>query len=319
MRNNRFQNKVATSSFTLPVAALVATLLWAAVGPMSQSKALCWLCCAVCSYLLVEFNNSNALLRIRSRLTTSTFLFGVGCFTFLHDSIAPMAVTFFVLGCYFFLFRSYQESNSSSNIYHAFVSLGIASLIHPILLGLVPFVYWSMAVYLRSLSFKSFCASLLGLFTPFWFYGAYLIYTQDYAPLRMYAQKFIDFAHPALTDYLSLDITRLSALLFILIIGLISTIHALKTSYNDKIRTRMQFYNLILFEAVILLFLLVQPKQFDLFMALLTLTSAPVIAHFFALTSYRITNLLFILSIFIYLFIAFSSLWISSLTLSQIF
>lgn len=319
MRNNRFQNKVATSGFTLPVAALVATLLWAAIGPMSQTKVYCWLCCALCSYLLVEFNNANALLRIRSRLTTSTFLLGIGSFPFLHESLEALSVTFFMLGCYFFLFRSYQESNSSSNIYHAFVSLGIACLIHPLLLCFIPFVYWSMAVYLRSFSFKNFCASLLGILTPFWFYSAYLIYLQDYNRIIGFLQNILLFKFPSWSDYLSMDICRLSAFLLIFILGLISSIHALKTSYNDKIRTRMQFYTLILFETVILLFLLAQPQQFDLFMALLTLTSAPVIAHFFALTSYRITNLLFILSIFIYLLIALSSIWTNYLPLLQIF
>ena len=319
MRNNRFQNKVATSGFTLPVAALVDTLIWAAIGPMSQIKVYCWLCCAICSYLLVEFNNANALLRVRSRLTTSTFLLGIGSFPFLHESLDALSVTFFMLGCYYFLFRSYQESNSSPNIYHAFVSLGIACLIHPLLLCFIPFVYWSMIAYLRSFSFKTFCASLLGILTPFWFYGAYLIYIQDYTEVITKLQNVLFFSLPSWNDYLSLDITRLSAFLLIFVLGLIGTIHALKTSYNDKIRTRMQFYTLILFETVILLFLLAQPQQFDLFMALLTLTSAPVIAHFFALTSYRITNILFILSIFIYLFIAFSSLWINYLPLLQIF
>ena len=32
MRRNRFQNKVATSNFTLPVAAFLTTLLWCAEG-----------------------------------------------------------------------------------------------------------------------------------------------------------------------------------------------------------------------------------------------------------------------------------------------
>ena len=319
MRNNRFQNKVATSGFTLPVAALVATLLWAAIGPMSQAKVYCWICCALCSYLLVEFNNANALLRIRSRLTTSTFLFGIGCFPFLHEAPEALSVSFFMLGCYYFLFRSYQGSNSSSNIYHAFVSLGIACLIHPLLLYFVPFVYWSMSVYLRSFSFKAFCASLLGIFTPFWFYSAYLIYLQDYNRITDLLQKILLFRFPSWNDYLSIDISRLSAFLLIFILGLISSIHALKTSYNDKIRTRMQFYTLILFETVILLFMLAQPQEFELYMALLTLTSAPVIAHFFALTFYRITNLLFVFSIFIYLFIALSSVWTNYLPLLQIF
>lgn len=174
-------------------------------------------------------------------------------------------------------------------------------------------------MYLRSFSFKNFCASLLGILTPFWFYSAYLIYLQDYNRIIGFLQNILLFKFPSWSDYLSMDICRLSAFLLIFILGLISSIHALKTSYNDKIRTRMQFYTLILFETVILLFLLAQPQQFDLFMALLTLTSAPVIAHFFALTSYRITNLLFILSIFIYLLIALSSIWTNYLPLLQIF
>lgn len=319
MRNNRFQNKVATSGFTLPVAALVATLLWAALGPMSQNKVICWICCALCSYLLVEFNNSNALLRIRSRLTTSTFLLSMGSFTFLHESIESIAVTFFILGCYYFLFRSYQDSHHAANIFHAFLSLGIACLICPALICLIPFLYWSMAAYLRSFSFKNFCGSLIGLLTPLWFYGAYFIYLQDYASLWEKLYQFTDFQIPTLTDYLSLDLTRVSAFVLIFILGLIGSIHAMRTSYNDKIRTRMQFYTLILFECVFLLLLLGQPRLFDNGLCILTLTAAPVIAHFFALTSTRVTNLLFILSILLYFSIAISSLWISSLTLSQIF
>lgn len=319
MRNNRFQNKVATSGFTLPVAALVATLLWAAIGPMSQTKALCWICCGLCSYLLVEFNNSNALLRIRSRLTTSTFLFGMGCFPFFHENAQVLWTTFFILGCYYFLFRSYQDSHHSAHIFHAFLSLGIAGLIHPILFCLIPFIYWSMAAYLRSLSVKTFCASLLGLITPFWFYAAYLIYLQDYSRLWLPLQELTPFTSPSLDTYLSFDMTRIAAFLLITLLGLIGTLHTIKTSYNDKIRTRMLFYTLILLETVLFLLLLLQPEYFDLFLSLLVLTSAPVIAHFFALTSYKITNLLFIISLFIYLFIAFSSLWMDSLQLSQIF
>lgn len=319
MRNNRFQNKVATSGITLPVAALVATLLWIALGPLSQEKIIGWVCCGLCSYLLVEFNNSNALLRIRSRLTTSTFLLGMGSFTFLHESLEALIITFFILGCYYFLFRSYQESHSSANIYHAFLSFGIACLICPVLLCLLPFLYWSMAAYLRSFSFKTFCASILGLVTPLWFYGAYFIYLQDYASLWEKLQQFTTFTIPSMADYLNLDMIKVSAFLLIFILGLIGSIHAIKTSYNDKIRTRMQFYTLILFEGVVLLLLLAQPQLFDISFSILILTSAPVIAHFFALTSFRITNILFIISIFIYLCIAVSSLWINSLPLSQIF
>lgn len=319
MRDNRFQNKVATSGFTLPVAALVATLLWAAIGPITQDKVICWVCCAVCSYLLVEFNNSNALLRIRSRLTTSTFLIGMGSFTFLHESIESIVVTFFILGCYYFLFRSYQDSHHTANIFHAFLSLGIAGLICPSVICLIPFLYWSMAAYLRSLSFKTFCASLIGLLTPLWLYGAYFIYLQDYTALWDKMHEFDSFQIPTLADYLSLDLSRVAAFALIFIFGLIGSIHAMRTSYNDKIRTRMQFYTLILFECVFLLLLLGQPRLFDHSLCILTLTAAPVIAHFFALTSTRITNLLFILSILLYFFIAISSPWISSLTLSQIF
>ena len=42
MRRNRFQNKVATSNFTLPVAAFLTTLLWCAEGIYTPDRILGW-------------------------------------------------------------------------------------------------------------------------------------------------------------------------------------------------------------------------------------------------------------------------------------
>ena len=79
MRSNRFQNKVATSNFTLPVAAFLTTLLWCAEGIYTLDRLLGWCVCGLTAYFWVETNNAHSLIRIRSRLTPSIYLWMTGC------------------------------------------------------------------------------------------------------------------------------------------------------------------------------------------------------------------------------------------------
>lgn len=308
MKENRLQNKVATSSFTLPVAALVATLLWGIKMPIEQTEVWAWLCCALSAYLMVEFNNSNALIRIRSRLPTSTYLYGIACCSFLHNQVLALLCGLLLLTAYYFLFRSYQDNRHTANIFHAFVAIGIAALIQPILLAIVPFAYWSMGAYLRTLSFKTFCASLIGMATPVWFSCMYWVYQENYTPIITIFQQITTPSWPSVNDFLHVDVTRWIAFGLVFLLGLISSMHTLRTSYNDKIRTRMLFYTLLVFELGLVLLLAFSPQNFDCLLTVLIITTAPVIAHFFALTHLRITNLLFILALLAYPLISLSAI-----------
>ena len=73
-QKNKIQTIVATSGFILPVAALIATLLWVAENVYDWSRLLGWLFCGINTYLWIETNNTHALMRVRSLMTPSLFV-----------------------------------------------------------------------------------------------------------------------------------------------------------------------------------------------------------------------------------------------------
>ena len=72
------------SSFTLPVMAVVTSLLWLLSGSADQWRWLTLALTALTTYIVVELNNRHALLRIRSRLVSSVFLLFMAASPFLR-------------------------------------------------------------------------------------------------------------------------------------------------------------------------------------------------------------------------------------------
>ena len=169
MRRNRFQNKVATSNFTLPVAAFLTTLLWCAEGIYTPDRILGWAVCGLTAYFWVETNNAHSLIRIRSRLTPAIYLWMTGCIFSLHPLQDGLIVSCLMLASYYLLFKSYQRTEAVSPIFHSFLCLGIGSLFFPQLLFFAPFYLWYATVYLRSLTWRTFWAAMTGLILPYWF------------------------------------------------------------------------------------------------------------------------------------------------------
>ena len=89
---------------------------------------------AVTAYLLMEMNTRFSLLRVRSRLVSTSFLF----LMLIHPSLQTLDVQLLqplclVLG-YFMLFSTYQQYRSEGYVFHAFLFLGIGSLFFPFIL-----------------------------------------------------------------------------------------------------------------------------------------------------------------------------------------
>ena len=122
MRRNRFQNKVATSNFTLPVAAFLTTLLWCAEGIYTHDRILGWAVCGLTAYFWVETNNAHSLIRIRSRLTPAIYLWMTGCIFSLHPLQDGLIVSCLMLASYYLLFKSYQRTEAVSPIFHSFLA-----------------------------------------------------------------------------------------------------------------------------------------------------------------------------------------------------
>ncbi len=309
MRRNRFQNKVATGSFTLPVASFFATLLWCADGICTLDRLWGWLLCSLITYLWLETNNTYALIRIRSMLTPSIFVFLVGTALISHNLDNGVIISCLMLASYRFLFGTYQQSNAMPHVFHAFLCIGIGSIFFPWLFYFVPFYLWYTAFFLRSLSWRTFWAAIIGLVLPYWFWSGYAFYTNSLCKLGNHFLKLGEIQPIQMKNYLHPDTLQTIFIGWLLLLIFIASIHCIRTSFNDKIRTRMFFYIILMQELLIILFMTLQPKHFQTLSTLLLMNSAPILSHYFALTSSRFSNVLFVLSCLVFISLTFLYLW----------
>ena len=303
----RLQNKIAESRLTLPVAVVYAIAIWIANGLLSGQLWIQFACFAVSTYLMVEINNSNALIRIYSRMVSCAFLFISVASCFLFTSIYGCIAELCVIASLTTLFHSYQDRRAMVWIFYSFLFISIASLFFPHILYYVPGVWLIMAFFLRSISWRSFWASVIGLVLPYWFAAIYLIYTQNFDSFTAHFTQLAVF-HP-LADYTVLTTHQIITFLFVFIVSITGIVHYHRNSFNDKIRIRMFYDCFTTINLMSLAFIILQPQHYELLMRIMIITASPLIAHFIALTRTWITNIAFYVILIAVLLLTGYNLW----------
>lgn len=331
-RNRTLQQKVAMSSFTLPVAALLMLLIWLAGGitySIQGEENTYWetlhesvsvyitdsllglICSVIAAYLLVELNNSNALIRIRTRLTTTAYIMLLSAMTFLHPFQKGQFIVICMLLSYHVLLRSYQQFRPEGYIFFSFLFLGAGSIFFCQLLYLIPFYFLCMGLYFRSLTLRSVFAGLLGALLPYvaLFTWSYYFKNDLYALPKIwnYLTTFQPIAYSSLNEH------QIASLSLVVLLSITGIVHYLRTHFQDKIRIRMTFYFFILMDVLYILMIVLMPQYFNTLIFILLMNSSPLIAHFFALTHTRVTNIFFIVSMILMAILTVYNLWIPSL------
>lgn len=291
MRKRPFRNKVGESTMTLPTVVVVGSLFW--MLPDFRDAFL-WGGLAVAgllTYLVIEWNNRFRLLRVRSQMTPATFFMLLSVFPEIHVlswNILPLAC---LLACYFLLFHAYGEQSTPGILFHAFLFLGIGAFRYPPLLLLVPFLFFSVNAQLHAFSFKGLVAGLIGLLLPYWFYLPYLFWQGKTSMSALY-HRVPDF-FPLVPDYASVPLRHWVEWSVVVLLGLISISHFVRTYYHDKIRTRQFFYLLLVQEIPLIALTLLFPQDHALLFPLLVLNTTPFISHYFTLARGRGLNIWF--------------------------
>lgn len=249
------------------------------------------------AYLIMELNNRNALLRIRSRMMSTTFLFmTLVCPTLHYWSLDTLTVVC-LIAAYFALFSSYQKFRCEGYIFHAFLFASVASMVFPPMLVLALAFYVSMLFQLRNFNWRTFMAGIFGLALPYWAYAAYAIWNNQLDTAFLYLNKWFT---PVMPDYSSLSLNRWVTAGAVAFWAMLSLIHFFRTAYNDKIRTRMLSYVIVTVEFALAALLIVLPNNFETTMRLFTANTSLLIAHYFALGKGRFFNAWFYLTILVF-------------------
>ncbi|MBO4826385.1 MAG: hypothetical protein J5506_03995 [Prevotella sp.] len=305
----RFQNRIAESRYALPFMLVLTTLIWMAGGLYYNQ--LLWApfaCTIVAAYLMVELNNINALIRIYSRMVSCSFLALTSMATFLFDSLQGSIAQLCFVAFYICLFHSYQDKRGAGWVFYAFFCLGMASTVFVQIVFFVPFIWLLMARYLMSFSPRTFWASIVGLIAPYWFVVVWYLVTNRMEDFVAHFTAIAQFT--PLFDYSGLDEHRVITFLFVALLALMGSVHCLRRSHLDKIRTRMVFSIFIHMNVLTIIFIILQPQHFDPLLKLMIVNTSILIAHYIALTRTRTTNISFYFLVAATLFLTIYNLWI---------
>ncbi len=307
MRNDRFQNHVAESVFTLPVCVVLATLMWYLSNRIWDIGAvLGWGVCAITTYVVMETNTVQYLIRIRTRMMACIWLALWAVLPFLHTLGAPILCAMCLSIAYYLLFRCYQLPDATPWVFHCFLFLGFAGLCVPLLLCMSVLFYVYLAVLMRSLSWRSLWAGIIGLFLPWWGWTVWCMWTGNWDMMTSHFLSTWDFQWPDIECY---SISEVSSWAFVSLLSFVGFGHFMQTRYNDKIQIRMMLYVYVIQFFAIQILILLCPIAFHSLMAVLLLTGAPLIAHYFSLTGSWLSNAFFVLSLLGFVALAFLNLW----------
>ena len=304
MSIHSFQQQIATGRFTLPVAILVSILLWTINGTL-WSETGNFLLMAFTGYLMIETNTTYSLIRTRTTLPTCFFGCLMSTFYFLHPFHASSVATPLCMISLFELFRSYESYEAQAITYNSFLFYSIGTWFFPPLFYLIPL--WFLAlISFRSLTVKSFTASLLGLFTPYWFLLAYSLFTDDPLYWRTPFEEICQWPPISYELWSKPIIICMAFTTLQLIIGIV---HYTKVAYQDKNKTRMLLSFLSFLGLCITGLILLQPQHLSAWMPLQLVITSFLTGHLFTLTTNRFTGIYFIINFVCYNSLTLYLLW----------
>lgn len=303
----RFQNRVAESRIALPVTGVYAFAVCALGGLFTEQLWVQFVLLAVSSFLMMELNNVNALIRIYSRMVSCSFLVLAVMSQYLVVDVRCGIVQACFIAFYLFLFSAYQDNRAMGRVFYAFLMLGIASTMFVQILFFVPVVWVLLCTNLMVRSFRAFVSSLFGLLVPYWFMVAYYLYIDDVDSLLDHFLQIAQFG-PVL-GWMNMPVSHILTAAYVAILAVVGMIHFRLNNYKDKIRTRMLFEIFSVLALAAIVFIILQPQHIDYLLALLIVSTSPMIGHYIALTNTFITNISFYVMLVVTLIITCVNLW----------
>lgn len=283
--------------------------LWNAICQMLPGKAFTYaigmLLTLGGAFLLHRANYILVLIREKTLLP---FLFYV-LFISTNPDFLPLKSTsvgvFCLILAIYQLFSSYHDPTAKDKSYNAALLIGIGSLLWIHIVWFLP-LFWLGMYNFRSLSLRTFLASLLGVGTVYWFLLSWCIWFGDFTPFAVPFGTLFRF------NLLMPDGIGLFAWLWIIVLAGLTTASAVNIvthEYEDVLRTR-QFLSFLIIMAVYTFALYFLYEQVsEEFLETACIPAAILIAHFFTVMRKRMMLWTFYSAIVIFVALLFLRLW----------
>jgi hypothetical protein len=329
VRGKYLQTTITTSRFILPVAIFITVACWVTfyiltpdlpgketayafrnmpdIGsiPLWINKPVCLFVYLIIGYMLIRMNNTFGLIRARASVQTSIFLLLVAaCPPTQQLSPGGIATLLFVIALYL-LFNAYQRSRAAGYIFHAFLFVGLGSLIFPQITLLTPVLLIGASNF-KALNLRSLLAAFIGWSLPYWFLFGHTFY---YDNMELLYRPFIELATFCPIDFSIFTTGELAVLEYSLVLFTVASIHCFTQSYKDKIRTRVHLQFFIMLNVCIYMLIALQPALCVSLLPLSLVGVSMLTSHMFVLTSNKVSNIFFISSTVGLIFLFYINLW----------
>ena len=220
--------------------------------------------------------------------------------------IRPVSIAFFLLlFALFELFASYQNPRATGRMFNMMVFVSAGSLVWPYLLWLIPVFGIGMYKF-RILNIKTLAASLLGIFTVYWFVLSWCVWRDDYAVFTNIAQCLTEMH---IIFYKELWQTELLAPLCAFIVMITLSIHISLQEFENTIRSRHFLSFLFIFGVFAFVLSLAYSPIFVDFMCVFYLPVSIIASYFFSGKPGIISFLFYYFLVALLVFLLFMRLW----------
>lgn len=240
------------------------------------------------AFFIYLFTKNFNIIRTKTFIPIFVFVLTMTTWSNTHQSYYPHLTLSLVIIALHNLFKSYKNRDESHRVFIGTLLLSISSLINPVLLFYFPFILLGLQ-FLKSLSLRTFFATLVGLLIPWIIYLSILWF---YFPEQL---KHI-LSLPSEINFLFIGIDLVEIiyniiLLILLLIGLYGLFDGIK---KDTIQTRNFNYFLIMMLIVSLPVIILFSESQAFLLPLLAFLSSIIISHPISLKNSIIYNWYFV-------------------------
>jgi len=230
---------------------------WTVLPPLGMQVATGLVLILINVYLMARLQAKNALFANRTNLAQSLFLLLLCGTPFIFPLTEGLIGMTLVLIGICILLTTFQQERSVSEYMSAFMLFGTAVLLIPVWVWFLPFLFLGYGS-IRSLGWRTFLSSLLGLVTPFWIAAGVLFLIDEMGHFR---SLFMEMAYAKPFGYATVPSEQLRALLLVTVFALPSIISYPFSASRLKERTRVSYSFLIILCFGALLVCLIMPTR----------------------------------------------------------
>lgn len=312
-------NSSAKEHFTTAMAffigaIVVAIVLWAVFAPFTLRSFVGFGMAMTATYILRYISSGEQLIRVRSWAVTSVFLITMAVAAPLHqwDVAVWMGACLYLihLGA---LIASCQADKPQRATLLSAIALALLTMLDIRTLLILPMCVIAMIAAMRSMTTRTMLALIFGFLLPYEVWAAiHLIIGDLYKAIRAHWGELSNLALPTieqdangwLTSLCGMPLLSLCIMGTIVMWALMSIYYYSLNSYNDKIRTRLQYFTIMLEWPALVALLVFAPEAAPLASVLLIICSAPLMANYFVFSRGKFANTIFILFLILCIFLA---------------